>query len=380
MELSSEDSLRLNVLLAQPVQAIRIDESSMVLYAMTATGEATVRLTPNCRDDLYVRRVRELVSGQVLGSPEGYPVFLRRWTRMGQISGVGLDDLLKLAEPEAVVAVACAPDLTDELARRAWWAFPDAEVARRMLAHRAVAGGAMGRVLAEYLVEFLPFEEDPTLVMESVRLVLQPGLITPEQRRLLWNRGKRKNAYHVGFLATTPDDLPDQSSARWVSERRIEDLERLAEGGNPYAGQWLRVCSASGQSFLETAEAVLTRPPNQEVVLGLFDAIGDYFRTVAPSRPGDSDMGVILQSTAALVAGPALTAAEGWPEGLAGMLQAVPELAAEMRAMLVLARLGEPVLRPLFSRTDAIGSLLRKKLTPISKPVLEQLAMLRGRG
>ena len=42
MELSSEDSLRLNVLINQDLQAIRIDESKMIVYALTGRGEAKV--------------------------------------------------------------------------------------------------------------------------------------------------------------------------------------------------------------------------------------------------------------------------------------------------------------------------------------------------
>lgn len=378
MELSPEDNLRLNVLLAQQLQAVRIDESSMTLYGLAETGEAKVKLNPNCRDELYVRRVRELLSGQVLGSPEGYPVFLRRWTRMGQISGVRLEDMLKLGEPEAVVAVACSPNLSDELARRVWWAYPDAEVARRMLASPAVAAGSMGPELAGYLVEFLPFEEDPALVMESVRLVLQPGLINDAQVELLWSRGKRKNAYLVGFLATTPDNLPEAAAAREPGEAGAA-LESLAEAGNPYAAALQRVFSGPGQAFLDTAETVIRKPPNQEVVQGLFEAIAGYFESIAPERPVGGDMDALAQTAAALVGGRADPGQEGWPEGLAAFRAALPGLGAELEALLVLARLGEPVLRSIFAGTDAIGSLMRRKLEPVTGPVLEHIRVLRGR-
>lgn len=378
MELSPEDNLRLNVLLAQQLQAVRIDESSMTLYGLAETGEAKVKLNPNCRDDLYVRRVRELLSGQVLGSPEGYPVFLRRWTRMGQISGVRLEDMLKLGEPEAVVAVACSPNLSDELARRVWWAYPDAEVARRMLASPAVAAGSMGPELAGYLVEFLPFEEDPALVMESVRLVLQPGLINDAQVELLWSRGKRKNAYLVGFLATIPDSLPEAAAPRDPGDEGAA-LESLAEAGNPYAAALRRVFDGPGQAFLDTAETVIRKPPNQEVVLGLFEAVAGYFGSIAPARPLGGDMDALAQSAAALAGGRAEPGQEGWPEGLAEYRAALPGLGAELEALLVLARLGEPVLRSIFAGTDAIGSLMRRKLEPVTGPVLEYIRVLRGR-
>ena len=177
MELSPEDTLRLKVLLANQPQAIRIDESTMKLHGLSSRGEVQVRLRPNCREEQYIKAVKEMLSGHVLGSPGGYPVYLQRWTRMGQMRDGNLEQLLLLGEPEAVVAVACAPGLSDELARRAWWAMEDAGNARRMLARPAIVGGDMGPVLARYLVEHLPFESEPEQQMDTVALVLQPGLI-----------------------------------------------------------------------------------------------------------------------------------------------------------------------------------------------------------
>ena len=143
MDLSPEDSLRLNVLLANRPQAIRIDENRMIVQGLGPRGEATIRLNPNTRPDPYLRRVRELISGHVLGSPGGYPIYLRRWTRMGQMRDDSLEQLLLLGEPEAVVAAVCAPGLTEELARRAWWAMEDAGNARRMLANPVIASSLM---------------------------------------------------------------------------------------------------------------------------------------------------------------------------------------------------------------------------------------------
>ena len=70
-DLSREDALRLNVLLHSNPVAIRIDESAMVVHGLSERGEAKLPLNPNCRDDLYLRRVRELISGHVLGGDKG---------------------------------------------------------------------------------------------------------------------------------------------------------------------------------------------------------------------------------------------------------------------------------------------------------------------
>ena len=88
-----------------------------------------------------------------------------------------LEQLLLLGDPAAVFAVVCAEGLTDDLANRAWWACEEAENARRMLQTAKVVSGTTGKVLAYYLLEYLPFETETEKMIESVRSVLQPGLL-----------------------------------------------------------------------------------------------------------------------------------------------------------------------------------------------------------
>jgi hypothetical protein len=368
MELSPEDNLRLNVLLANPLLAIRIDETGMSVHALTAKGEISVRLNPNCRDEIYLRRVRELISGQILGSPGGYPVYLKRWTRMGQTRDESLEQLLLLGEPEAVVAVVHAPGLTPELARRAWWAMPVAENARRMLTHPRIVADALGRELAAYLIEYLPFEEEPVLMAESVRLALQPGLIDPPARHELWRKGKHKPAYYLGFLWAMPDDLPEPLAPR--NDAGL--LQPLAVAGNPVARLVLRSLSAGGQTFAQVSEQLLRKPANQEIVNSLLDCLAAYYAPLRPLDHRDAEIEVLLEQAEALSA-----QADQVP-GLAEVLQAAPDLLDTLRAMQVLARLSYAVVRPVFSRSSAIGSLMRKKLEPVSEPIARQLARLRG--
>ena len=127
---------------------------------------------------------------------------------MGQARDDSLAQLLLLGEPEAVVAAVHAPGLTDELASRAWWAMPTSENARRMLEKPAVVEGETGKVLADFLIEFLPFEEEQRDMIESVRLVLQQGLISQEEKEKLWKKAKTKRSFYVGFLLASADDLP----------------------------------------------------------------------------------------------------------------------------------------------------------------------------
>ena len=139
MHLSGEDLLRLNVMMAQNVRAVRIDENRMQVFGLTDGGEVRVDLNPAGKHERYVKQVREFLSGYVFGSPGGYPVFLSRWTRMGQAKDENLQQLLMLGEPEAVVAVVHAQGLTPEVAHCAWWCMPESAV--RPTPRPATAGG-----------------------------------------------------------------------------------------------------------------------------------------------------------------------------------------------------------------------------------------------
>ena len=379
MELSSEDALCLNVLLATNVQAIRINESSMTVHGLTDRGEATVTLHPNCRHEQYLKLVREALSEHALDSPGGYPVYLRRWTRMGQLRDETLPQLLLTGEPEAVVAVVHAHGLTDELARRAWWIMPTAEIARRMLERPAVAQGTMGKVLADFLVEFLPFEEDHYAIIETIRFLLYSGLVDEETKSKLWKKGRHKNAYYVGFLEQTPDALPNPVAARSDWEALTPALESLMQQGNPYAQQIYRTLSASGQTFLHACEEVVRHPAAQEVVNVMFNALGNYFRSdITEQLSGNGTMDDMVRNGEALCS--LLIASESdQGNALQTLLQALPQLKPEICAILILSGVSASLAEPIFARTTAIGTLMRTKLEPVTLPLLQQIAVLRGK-
>lgn len=375
MELSAEDNLRLNVLLNQDLHAVRIDDSKMIVYGLTDRGEAKVPLNPNCRDEQYIKRVKETISSHVLGSPGGYPIFLRRWTRMGQARDASLDKLLQLGEPEAVVAVVHAPGITDEQARRAWWCMPSSENARRMLKNECVATGGMGKELAEFLVEFLAFEEQAKDIVESVRLVLQPGLVTNDVIESLWSKGQRKNAFLVGFLKALPDALPEKSSAHRDIDMLTARLQPLIEQDNVFAEQLLRICSVEGQSFLKTVKAVMKKPSSQDVVVALMEAIESYFAKVCLKDRPSEDFACLVNSAKNICAEAGVHSEE-----LKAVLEEVPDFKPMLESILVLSWLGEKVMNPIFSQTDAIGSAMRKKLQPLFDPLSEQIDRLYAGG
>lgn len=368
MSLSAEDSLRLNVLVTN-AEAIRIDEQAMAVYGLQNGRELKVQLNPTGNSNKYLGYVRELLSGAVLDSPGGYPVFLRRWTRMGQIEHNQLDRLLRLGEPEAVTAVVCSPGLTDDLARRAWWAAPCAEHARRMLAHPCVAQGTMGPVLADYLLEYLPFETEPRDMLESVRLVLQPGLITSERRQRLWNAGRSKKTYRVGFLCAIPDQLPEPLPARRDASDYVAVFTAL---NTPAARLLCKLLDGVGQTFLDVATDALRHPADQDVVTALLDAIGNYFRDLRSGPVGLRTVAAMEQRVAVRLTDP--------DDMVAPLLAAVPTLRAEVEAMLFLAEVSEAAVTDIFARSDAVGSVMRTHIAPVVQPILARMVVLRGAG
>jgi len=364
--LTAEDALRLNVLLANQPLAIRINESTMTVHGLTARGEAEIRLHPDCRAEQYVKRVKEMLSGYVLGSPGGYPVYLQRWTRMGQMRDESLEQLLLLGEPEAVVAAVCAPGLSDELARRAWWVTEDAENARRMLQRQAVVQGRMGSVLANYLAEHLPFESEPDKMIETVRLVLQPGLVDDAVRDDLWRKAARRNAYYVGFLAALPDALPVAARAHPLAAA----LSAPLAAADPRAALLARTLSPAGQGYLDTVRLVLDKPTNQDVVNSLFNVVAGYFAPLRPEGVPDATIEG-LESEAEVFA-----AASGG--ALGRLVDQVAGLREIVHAMRVMSGLSYGVVRPVFGDSTAIGSLMRRKLEPLFAPLRRHIDLLRG--
>jgi len=371
MELSQEDSFCLNVLLAAGVQAVRIDTSTLTVYALTDKGEASVKLHPNTREDPYLKLVKQTLAEHALDSPEGYPVYLRRWTRMGQMRDENLAPLLKIGEPEAVVAVVHAPGITDEIARRAWWAMPTIENARRMLEKEAVARGSMGPVLAEFLVEHLPFEEDVAAIMDTVRVLLWFDLVSESAEKKLWARGKQHGAYFIGFLEQRPDRLPNPLHARCDYDTAHALLAPLIAAGNPYAQQLDRLLSGPGQTFLAATEEAMQRPGTHVIVSALLNSYGAYFQPIRLTEDKARSMEEIIEKAGKLANG------EGAPEALTQLLAAAPELKEEIAAMLSLAGVNEWAAYTVLQRTTAVNALLRTKLASVFEPIIGQMRVLR---
>jgi len=363
-DLSPEDALRLNVLLANQPLAIRINESRMTLSALLQQSETSIQLNPNCAHAKYLKLVRSVLSERALGNPAGYPLYLQRWTRMGKMRDESLNQLLKLGDPEAVFAVVCAEGLTNELARRAWWAAEEPENARRMLQTKAVAEGSTGKQLARFLIEYLPFETDPETMIESVRVTMRPGILPEEERRSLWKKAARKSAYLAGFIAAAPDDLPDSMAQR----QDLSEIRRLLVGNEAaIALLLLKSLSSEGQLFLNACLRILDKPPNQDVVTIALDVLRNYYAAIRPNGDPDLTLEQLVEEAAAYP--------DSKPE-LQLLLSRVPLLRGEIAAMRVLSGVGFGVLRPHLRGSSAAGGLMRRKLEPVLQGITDQIRVL----
>jgi hypothetical protein len=333
--LATEDALRLAVLLAGEVHAVRIDEGAMTLHALTPRGEARVTLHPDTRPERYLMRVREVLAGHAMGSPGGYPVHLRRWTRSGHASPKSLQALLCLGEPEAVTAVSLSANLTHELAQRAWWAQPTAELARSMLGHAAVRRGDLGVQLSRHLMEHLPFEEDADLAIASVEAIAAAGLLDTPMRERLWRAAASRPHYLIGWIAHDRASLPPRP-AREPSPALVE----AAATGDPLAHALLPWYAPAGQGLLHALALAVEKPPTHAAVYRALDLVGQCF-----------------------AATPCASAAAG---------------DAEAQALLLLRGAERTRAEPILTRTTAVGPLMRRHLAPVLMPVLQALQTLRG--
>jgi hypothetical protein len=280
-------------------------------------------------------RVREVLAGHAMGSPGGYPVHLRRWTRSGHASPKSLQALLCLGEPEAVTAVSLSANLTHELAQRAWWAQPTAELARSMLGHAAVRRGDLGVQLSRHLMEHLPFEEDADLAIASVEAIAAAGLLDTPMRERLWRAAASRPHYLIGWIAHDRASLPPRP-AREPSPALVE----AAATGDPLAHALLPWYAPAGQGLLHALALAVEKPPTHAAVYRALDLVGQCF-----------------------AATPCASAAAG---------------DAEAQALLLLRGAERTRAEPILTRTTAVGPLMRRHLAPVLMPVLQALQTLRG--
>lgn len=328
MDLSPEDSLRLNVLLCQDVKAIRINESQLILYALLNDREISIKLTANCSEGEYVKHVKAFLSSQILDSPAGYPVFLKRWTRMGHLTNEKIGELLKLAEPEAVIAVIYANHISIEHAQYAWWANSSVEVARQLLSHQNIVKSKLAGELSQFLLEFLPFETEAKDIIANVKLLVDNQLISQQEINSLWKKGKRKAAYLIGFLHCKPKYLTNISTEYLPQIDLNHDFLNYEE-----------------QIYIQTCLTALERFSDQDSIVLLYETMQKYFLSL-------------------------------YKNALKLDIANNDVYAQRLKAITSLGNIQQQDLIPILSHSNAVGSLLRKKLGTITEPIKYQLTFL----
>ena len=131
---------------------------------------------------------------------------------------------------------------------------------------------------------------------------------------------------------------------------------------------------SEGQRFLEAVEEVLEKPSNQDVVVSLLHAIAAYFHSIRTNDTGYQTMDEVVAAADKLMTSGAVPG-----NTLGELLAVVPGMEREVHAMLVLSMVDEPLVNPIFSRTDAIGTVMRRKLKPVSEPLQQSIDTLRNR-
>ncbi len=346
--LTPEDTLRLNALMTLSC-AIRIDEYKMSVFGLTAPGEEKkVCLNPSGDERKYLEAVHDLLVSKVLGTMGGYPAYLKRWSRMGDVSLQNLASLLKLGNIEAVIAVANAKKLSYDILPLVWWcAFntdKQAEIARYLLSRKEVVAHDIGKEIARYLLDFLPFIQNTVELMDSVNLLLQNSLISEEAKIKLWRQGQRKPVFLIGFLERLAYQLPKTDIAHLKSqEQGILYLEKIN--------------SPEGQIFLNVCGVVLKKINQEYVLYRLLEALGKYCAHTL-IRKMDTLSKIEAQIDTA-------------------MSELSPNVYLEkVRARLFLAGISEHLVIQSIARYGLMGSTIRKKLAHILLPVQNALDTL----
>ena len=340
--LSAEDTLKLNVLISTSV-AIRIDRYKLVVVGLNPQGqEQSIQLHPEGDSDAYLKEVKKLLVTQVLGAMGGYPSYLKRWSRMGQVSSSNLKSLLKLGEIEAVVAVANSQHLDDELIELTWWCATNtdeqAEIGRFLLSKDFVVAHPVGQQIAHYLLEFLPFTEDVEILIDTVNLILQADLIEESAKLRMWQQGQRKTAFLVGFIERLQNTLPNTDHTPAIEFGHAD----LATFGTEQA-----------QVLLKTIAHILKKINQEDVLYRTLEVLGHYL--AHPDIHRATTLEAINQQIDQLP-----TAQDN----------------DKVRARLLLAGVGEQLVVSYISAHGLTGSAIRKKLANVLEPVQQALKLL----
>lgn len=346
--LEPEDILKLNVLIATSI-AIRIDTYKLTVVGLNAQfKEQTIELRPSGDSEVYLKKVKKLLVSQVLGAMGGYPSYLKRWSRMGQVESSNLTSLLKLGEVEAVVAVSNSTSLDNKLLRLTWWCATNtdsqAEIGRFLLTRPFVLGTTTGQDIAQYLLEFLPFVNDIEQLIDITSLVLQENLIEQKDKDRLWKQGQRKTAFLVGFV----ERVCLEDNGKLPNDLNIKAL-------NCQHTDLQIINSEQAQIFLNTLSHILKKINQEYVLYRALEALGKFM----------SHDQISTQNTVDDITSQVNT-----------LIQTNTDEQDKLNARLFLAGVSERLVVSTISAHNLTGSAIRKKLAHVLTPIQKSLAVL----
>ncbi len=265
-ELEQQDEFKLNILL-KTTQAIRIDTYKLEVVGLGHDmSEKIVKLNPVVDSAQYIKDVQQFLTEKVLGSMGGYPAYLQRWSKMGQVDSSNLRNLLKIGSIGATIAVANSKYLTNELLPLVWWCATNtdeqAEVGRYLLSRNDFLAHDISKHIAQYLLEFLPFSEHPLDQLVTTSLILQSELIDSEKKQKLWKMGGRKNYILVSFLERQKGKLFDDG----LPYQEYDELELSVASGQ------------QNQLFIRTCMQVLKKINEEHTLYKLLEVIHEHFQ------------------------------------------------------------------------------------------------------
>ena len=100
----------------------------------------------------------------------------------------------------------------------------------------------------------------------------------------------------------------------------------------------------------------------------IFNSLGEYFKIEDYSSPAWRDMEALKSHVATLI--------EKDQQQISDCLSRWPHTRKHLYALLFLSMISETLLDPVFGVSDAIGSVMRKRIAHLTGPILEQLQAL----
>jgi hypothetical protein len=170
----------------------------------------------------------------------------------------------------------------------------------------------------------------------------------------------------VGFLQQCPDQLPLDLPAHKKYTDFLDATQTLDKSMALHKLE--RVLSAQGQAAIELFILLLSKPNDQDVTVEIFNTLHSYF-FIDESHPKNwRDITELNSYVDQYMQSPATE--------IEDIIQAFPDSKEYIRHLLSLSMVSETLLDPVFGVTDAIGSVMRKRIAHLTEPLLQQLKCL----